>query len=99
MNNIFGQLSPISSTAYSPSPAGGPQDDVIRLLVLNQKKGRSRTPREAAFSILRRAKGETTMMAPRSFETKKSSGPTGPTSAAGKETVSRNALVHGLSGR
>jgi septal ring factor EnvC (AmiA/AmiB activator) len=39
------------------------------------------------------------MMAPRSFETKKSSGPTGPTSAAGKETVSRNALVHGLSGR
>ena len=39
------------------------------------------------------------MMAPRGFETKKSSGPTGPTSAAGKETVSKNALVHGLSGR
>jgi hypothetical protein len=39
------------------------------------------------------------MMAPRSFETKKPSGPTGPTSAAGKETVSKNALVHGLSGR
>jgi hypothetical protein len=39
------------------------------------------------------------MMAPRSFETKKSSGPTGPTSPAGKETVSKNALVHGLSGR
>ena len=39
------------------------------------------------------------MMAPRNFEAKKSSGPTGPTSAAGKETVSKNALVHGLSGR
>jgi hypothetical protein len=39
------------------------------------------------------------MMAPRSFETKKSSGPTGPTSPSGKETVSKNALVHGLSGR
>ena len=36
------------------------------------------------------------MMAPRNFETKKS---TGPTSATGKETVSKNALVHGLSGR
>ena len=36
------------------------------------------------------------MMAPRHFETRKS---TGPTSAAGKETVSKNALVHGLSGR
>jgi septal ring factor EnvC (AmiA/AmiB activator) len=39
------------------------------------------------------------MMAPRNFETKKSSGSTGPTSAAGKEIVSKNALVHGLSGR
>ena len=39
------------------------------------------------------------MMAPRSFETKKPAGPSGPTSAAGKETVSKNALVHGLSGR
>jgi hypothetical protein len=40
------------------------------------------------------------MMAPRSFETnrtnEKSSGPITP---AGKETVSRNALVHGLAGR
>jgi hypothetical protein len=39
------------------------------------------------------------MMAPRNFETKKSSGPTGPTSPSGKATVSKNALVHGLSGR
>jgi hypothetical protein len=39
------------------------------------------------------------MMAPRNFETMKSSGPTGPTSAAGKATVSKNALVHGLTGR
>jgi hypothetical protein len=39
------------------------------------------------------------MMAPRSFETKKPSGPTGRTSATGKEIVSKNALVHGLSGR
>jgi hypothetical protein len=39
------------------------------------------------------------MMAPRNFETKKSSGPTGPTSPTGKATVSKNALVHGLSGR
>src|SRR5215469_11219318 len=39
------------------------------------------------------------MMAPRNLETKKSSGPTGPTSPTGKETVSKNALVHGLSGR
>jgi hypothetical protein len=39
------------------------------------------------------------MMTPREFETRKSSGPTGPTSAAGKEIVSKNALVHGLSGR
>jgi hypothetical protein len=39
------------------------------------------------------------MMAPREFETRKTSGPTGPTSAAGKQTVSKNALVHGLSGR
>jgi hypothetical protein len=36
------------------------------------------------------------MMAPRNFEPKKASGPT---TAAGKETVSKNALVHGLSGR
>jgi hypothetical protein len=35
------------------------------------------------------------MMAPRNFENKS----TGPTSAAGKVTVSKNALVHGLSGR
>jgi hypothetical protein len=35
------------------------------------------------------------MMAPRHFENKS----TGPVTAAGKETVSRNALVHGLSGR
>jgi hypothetical protein len=35
------------------------------------------------------------MMAPRHFENKS----TGPTSAAAKETVSKNALVHGLSGR
>src|SRR5215469_2147265 len=39
------------------------------------------------------------MMAPRNFEPKKSSGATGPTTPAGKETVSKNALVHGLSGR
>jgi hypothetical protein len=39
------------------------------------------------------------MMAPCNFETKKSSGATGPTSPAGKEIVSKNALVHGLSGR
>jgi len=38
-------------------------------------------------------------MAPRNFETKESSGPTGPTSPTGKATVSKNALVHGLSGR
>jgi hypothetical protein len=36
------------------------------------------------------------MMAPRNFEPKKSSGPI---TAAGKETVSKNAFVHGLSGR
>ncbi len=36
------------------------------------------------------------MMAPRQIETNKSGGPT---SAAGKETVSKNALVHGLAGR
>ena len=35
------------------------------------------------------------MMAPRNFENKS----TGPTSAAGKVIVSKNALVHGLSGR
>ncbi len=52
--------------------------------------------REAAFSIFEQAKEKTPMMAPRHFETKKA---TGPTSAAGKVTVSKNALVHGLSGR
>jgi hypothetical protein len=36
------------------------------------------------------------MMAPSHFESNKS---TGPVTAAGKETVSKNALVHGLSGR
>jgi hypothetical protein len=39
------------------------------------------------------------MMAPRSFEAKKPAGASGPTSPAGKATVSKNALVHGLSGR
>jgi hypothetical protein len=43
------------------------------------------------------------MMMPRNFETNRAQAApnksTGPTSAAGKETVSKNALVHGLSGR
>lgn len=42
------------------------------------------------------------MMAPRHFEANRASAQsssTGPTTAAGKETVSKNALVHGLAGR
>jgi hypothetical protein len=41
------------------------------------------------------------MMLPRNFESTKASAPvaTGPTSAAGKQTVSKNAMVHGLAGR
>src|SRR5215469_7507847 len=43
------------------------------------------------------------MTLPRNFETNRAQGApnksTGPTSAAGKETVSKNALVHGLAGR
>jgi hypothetical protein len=48
------------------------------------------------------AQGENTMIAPSQFETKRASAQSsapGPTSAAGKETVSKNALVHGLAGR
>jgi hypothetical protein len=50
----------------------------------------------SGLSILVQQRRETPMMAPRNFEPKKASGPT---TAAGKEIVSKNALVHGLSGR
>src|ERR1700760_4101512 len=52
------------------------------------------------FSFPHRKKGEKHMMAPRTFEQKsleqKKGGPVTP---AGKEIVSKNALVHGLAGR
>jgi hypothetical protein len=92
---IFNPLSPNHLTPISP-PSSPPKFGAPHA-ILNLKRPLADIPRSGLFYFNRTQRENTAMMAPRSFETNRThEKSSGPVTQAGKDTVSRNALVHGL---
>jgi hypothetical protein len=94
----FRAVFPNPFSRLQPSHARRHLNPISPPVTLNLKRPLAPAARSGLFHF-NQQKEKTPNDGPPSFETKKPSGPTGPTSAVGKETVSKNALIHGLSGR